>query len=63
MKKHYTSEYEKKKDMARNDAIKWQNDFQNHNYSYEELSHYQNYFEKLAKKYGLVREFKENGII
>ena len=55
--------YAKGKDSVRNKAMEWQMDFQNHNYSYEELTRFGNYFEKLAKRYGLVREFKENGII
>lgn len=57
------NKYAKGKDNARNKAIEWQMDFQNHNYSYEELTKFGNYFGKLAKRYGLVREFKENGII
>lgn len=63
MKKYYTSEYQRAKEKARNEAIEWQLDFNNHNYSYEELACYGNYFERLAKRYGLVKEFKENGII
>ena len=63
MKKYYTSEYQRKKAKAIREAIEWQLDFDNHNYSYEELAYYRNYFERLAKKYGLVREFRENGII
>lgn len=33
------------------------------NPSYGELVEYQAYFEELAKKFDLVEEFKENGII
>ena len=55
--------YQKAKESARNKAIEWQNDFTNHNYSYGELAYYGEYFERLAKRYGLVREFRENGII
>ena len=32
--------YEIKKEMARQEAIDWQNDFGNHNYSYGELAEY-----------------------
>lgn len=63
MKKYYTSEYERKKEKARQQAIEWQLDFDNHNYSYGELAHFESYFTRLAKRYGLVKEFKENGII
>lgn len=55
--------YQKGKERARNKAIEWQLDFNNHNYSYGELSVFQGYFEGLAKRYGLVKEFRENGII
>ncbi len=55
--------YRKAQERARNKARDWQLDFGNHNYSYSELAKYGNYFERLAKKYGLVKEFRENGII
>jgi hypothetical protein len=55
--------YTELKEAVRNEAIEYQNDFQNNDYSYGELTYYQDYFSKLAKKYGLIREFKENGII
>lgn len=45
------------------EAIEWQLDFGNHSYSYGELNEFQYYFERLAKRYGLVKEFRENGII
>ena len=57
------NEYQKRKEAARQEAIDWQADFGNHNYSYGELAFYSDYFEKKAKRYGLLREFKENGII
>lgn len=55
--------YQKAKGRAMDEAIMWQLDFNNHNYSYEELSYYGEYFERLARKYGLLKEFRENGII
>ena len=55
--------YQKAKERARNKAKEWQMDFCNHNYSWGEIIYYGEYFEKLAKRYGLVKEFKENGII
>ena len=57
------SAYQRAKERARNVAIEWQLDFGNHDYSYGELVDYGNYFEGLAKRYGLVKEFRENGII
>ena len=55
--------YAEKKEKARNEAIEWQADFCNHNYSYGELAWYSDHFTKLGKRFGLIREFKENAII
>ena len=57
------SEYRKRKERARNFAIEWQLDFHNQNYSYGEIVYYQTLFYKLARRYGLIKEFKENAII
>lgn len=57
------NEYQKRKEAARQEAIDWQADFGNHNYSYGELAFYSDYFEKKAKRYGLLREFRMEGII
>ena len=57
------NKYQKGKEKARNEAIDWQADFDNHNYSYGELAYFSDYFETKARRYGLVKEFKENGII
>lgn len=43
-------------------AIEWQLDYGNHNYSYGELADFCEYFRRLGKRYGLLREFHENGI-
>ena len=51
-----------RKARARNKAIEWQIDFENHNYSWEELAEWGSHFEKLGKRYGLLTEFRENGI-
>ena len=48
---------------ARQQAIDWQRTVEHQNYSYSELAEWQDYFYNLARKYGLVREFKENGIL
>lgn len=61
--KNYKNYYQQQQDSLRNEAIEWQLDFSNHNYSWTELIDYQNYFYTNAKKYGLVKEFIENGII
>ena len=57
------NKYQKGKEKTRNEAIDWQSDFATHNYSYGELAYFSDYFETKARRYGLVREFKENGII
>ena len=59
----YILNYREKKAKAREEAIRWKTEFQDHSYSYSELVRWQDYFEKLGKRYGLTREFKENGII
>lgn len=55
--------YERRKDAARQKAIDWQYEVSQKNLSYGELAFFGNYFTKLAKRYGLVREFRENAII
>lgn len=54
--------YEAKKEIARQEAIDWQNDVANRNYSYGELCEFVMHFEKLGRRYGLLKEFRENGI-
>lgn len=56
------NKYEEYKEKYRQQAIEWQLDFNNHNYSWGELAYYGDYFTKYGKKYGLLREFHENGI-
>lgn len=55
--------YQELKNKAREEAKAWQLDFANNNYSYEEIGNVGGHFTKLAKRYGLTKEFKENGII
>ena len=55
--------YARAKENARQKAIDWQTDYYNNNYSYGELAAFTEYFTKLAKRYGLITEFRENGII
>lgn len=59
----YILNYREKKAKAREEAIRWQRDFAEHNYSMSELADWQAHFEKEGKKYGLIKEFKENGIV
>lgn len=57
------NKYQSAKERARDKAVEWQMSFCEQNYSYGELAYYGEYFSRLAKRYGLVREFRENGII
>ena len=54
--------YKEQKEKAREKAIEWQRDFENHNYDWLELANWGKYFTKLGKRYGLLKEFRENGI-
>ena len=55
--------YSEHKEKVRELAQMWQYDFANNNYSYAEIGQFHNYFTTLAKRYGLLKEFRENGII
>ena len=57
------SNYREKKFAARTIAINWQADFERFSYSYYDLLCWQTFFEYLGKKYGLLREYRENGIL
>ena len=57
----FMTEYRKRKASARCKAIDWQATDAAH--SWEELAEATAYFEKLGRRYGLLREFRENGII
>ena len=57
------NEYQKRKENARNKAIRFQSTLDEYNLSWGELAEWQDYFYKLARRYGLVKEFKENAII
>lgn len=57
------TKYQQAKNKIRDLAADWQLDFDEHNYSWTELSQWQEFFSVKAKQYGLIREFSENGII
>ena len=54
--------YKAGKEKARQIAIDWQLEGSDYPYSYEGLLMIQDYFYKLGKRYGLLREFRVNGI-
>ena len=55
--------YAERKEKARQETIAWQHDYAQHDYSWGELAEFSDHFTKLGKRYGLLREFHENGII
>lgn len=57
------NKYQKNKARARHTAQAWQQELSNGNYSIYECLRAIWYFEKIGKRYGLIKEFKENGII
>ena len=54
---------EEKKNILREFAITWQSDFNKFNYSWGEVAEWGAFFTEYGKRYGLLREFRENGII
>ena len=57
------NKYQQAKERARQAAINIQQLFSENSYSMSDLAYFGAYFEKLGKRYGLVKEFKGNGII
>lgn len=57
------NKYQKGKEAARAAAQEWQAAFPARAMSWGELAQWQNHFTRLGRKYGLLREFAENGII
>lgn len=55
--------YQDMKAKARQRAIDWQKENANKNLSYGELMEAGEMFYKLGKRFGLLTEFRENGII
>lgn len=55
--------YEEEKAAARNEAIEWQYEVNKLSLSWWDTCHMTDHFERLGKRYGLLREFRENGII
>ena len=55
--------YQKEKEKARRDAIELQIKISNSAQSWEEVNQTSDYIYRLGKRYGLLKEFKENGLI
>jgi hypothetical protein len=54
--------YAERKANARQIAIDWQLNESDYPYSYGGMAILTNYFYRLGKRYGLLKEFRENGI-
>lgn len=54
--------YDDRKDILRNRAIEWSYASGLYEWSFYELVIVQEFFESYGRKYGLLREFHENGI-
>lgn len=54
--------YQKQKEKARQKAIEFQLSLKERDYSYMELYLIESRFRELGKRYGLLKEFKENCI-
>lgn len=57
------SNYQEMKERARRLAIDWQMETSENSLSWEGCTIADDYFRRLARRYGLVREFRENAII
>ena len=56
--------YEENKERVRQEAIDYSNSFaEGREYYWSEIAEIGAYFEKQGKRYGLLEEFRENGII
>ena len=55
--------YKELKEEAREKAIDWQLEFSQNNHYMSEYVYWEEKFTKLGKRYGLLKEFRENAII
>ena len=55
--------YQRRKEQARATAQEWQRRFSDTSHSWGELAHDAQRLERLGRRYGLLQEFRENGII
>lgn len=55
--------YKQKKEEIRQQAIEWQNNFATNRMHWSSIFWDGVYFEQKGRRYGLLTEFKENGIL
>lgn len=56
------NKYQKQKEAARQQAIEWQLENCERNMYMSELAEVGEYFARLGRRFGLLREFRENAI-
>lgn len=56
------NKYQQGKAAARDKAIAWQHEQADKDMSWGEVAEAAAYFERLGRRYGLLQEFRENGI-
>ena len=54
--------YQQRKAEIRDEAIQWQSELSVKSYSWGEVAAWQEYFREQGRRYGLLTEFRENGI-
>ena len=57
------NKYQQKKEEARGEAVRWFYNITDKQLFMSEVADYEEYFKRLGKRYGLLKEFRENGII
>ncbi len=57
------NKYQQKKEEARDEAVRWFYNITDKQLFMSEVADYEEYFKRLGKRYGLLKEFRENGII
>lgn len=57
------NKYQRRKAAVQQEAIEWQRNFPEQGYYWSDIAYWGEYFERLGRRYGLLTEFRENGII
>lgn len=57
------NKYQLLKEQAREKSINYQIEQSGTAFAYGECFYWSNYFEKLGRRYGLLKEFRENGVL
>lgn len=54
--------YRQKKEQVRDFAAEWQEEFSENRYTWADVAAYADMFSRLGRRWGLLREFRENGL-